>query len=96
MRIFTNLILILISYNVFSYTIDDYAKDLESMSAKEKQRFYNEISDFLENKYNSRYSLLIKKQANKMLDPFLVYNGDLEKYARECLWWGRRAERFFV
>ena len=63
---------------------------------KDKQRFYNEIQDFLENTYNSRYAKLIKKQSNKMLDPFLVYNGDLEKYARECLWWGRRAERFFV
>ena len=63
---------------------------------KEKERFYNEILDFLENKYNNRYTKLVKKQSNKMLDPFIVYNGDLEKYARECLWWGRRAERFFV
>jgi radical SAM superfamily enzyme YgiQ (UPF0313 family) len=64
--------------------------------AKEKKRFYNEIGDFLDNTYNSRYPKLVKKQANKMLDPFLVYDGNLEKYARECLWWGRRAERFFV
>jgi len=63
---------------------------------KDKQRFYNEIQDFLENTYNSRHVKLVKKQSDKMLDPFLAYNGDLEKYARECLWWGRRAERFFV
>ena len=25
-----------------------------------------------------------------------IYNGDLEKWARECMWWGRRADRFFV
>jgi len=64
--------------------------------AKNKKRFYNEIGDFLENTYNSRHTVLVKKQSNKMLDPFLVYNGDLEKYARECLWWGRRSEKFFV
>ncbi len=64
--------------------------------AKNKKRFYNEIGDFLENTYNSRYPKLVKKQANKMLDPFLVYDGNLEKYAKECLWWGRRSEKFFV
>ena len=64
--------------------------------AKNKKRFYNEIGDFLENTYDNRHPVLIKKQSNKMLDPFLVYNGDLEKYARECLWWGRRSEKFFV
>ena len=64
--------------------------------AKDKERFYNEIKDFLENTYNSRYAKLVKKQSNKMLDPFIAYDGDLEKYARECLWWGRRADRFFV
>ena len=31
-----------------------------------------------------------------MKDPYKHYDGDLEKWARECVWWGRRAERFFV
>jgi hypothetical protein len=64
--------------------------------AKDKERFYNEILDFLDNTYNNRYAELVEKQSNKMLDPFIAYDGDLEKYARECLWWGRRADRFFV
>ena len=64
--------------------------------AKDKNRFYNEILDFLDDTYNNRYTELVEKQSNKMLDPFIAYDGDLEKYARECLWWGRRADRFFV
>ena len=31
-----------------------------------------------------------------MVLSYKVYHGDLEKWARECIWWGRRAERFFV
>ena len=63
---------------------------------KNKRDFYDEIKKFLEDTYNDTYSQLVEKQFNKMLDPYLVYDGDLEKYARECLWWGRRSERFFV
>ena len=63
---------------------------------KNKKIFYDDISNFLEDTYNSNYAKLVTKQFNKMLNPFTVYDGDLAKYARECLWWGRRAERFFV
>jgi hypothetical protein len=31
-----------------------------------------------------------------MKDPYLHYNGDIELWAKECLWWGRRNEKFFV
>ena len=63
---------------------------------KNKKIFYDDINNFLEDTYNKRFVELVTKQFNKMLDPFTVYNGDLGKYARECLWWGRRSERFFV
>ncbi len=31
-----------------------------------------------------------------MKDPYDVYDGDLEKWARECMWWGRRTDRMFT
>ena len=63
--------------------------------AKEKDRFYGEVGDYLKDEYGFNYSITTN-QYNKMKDPYEVYNGDLEKWARECMWWGRRAERFFV
>ena len=63
--------------------------------AREKYRFYEEIGDFVEEKYEIDRKI-INKQFQKMKDPYKVYDGDLEKWARECMWWGRRAERFFV
>ena len=63
--------------------------------AKEKDRFYGEIGDYLKDEYGFNYSI-VNDQYNKMKDPYEVYNGNLEKWARECMWWGRRAERFFV
>ena len=36
------------------------------------------------------------KDVENMVKKAKRRDGDLEKYARECLWWGRRAERFFV
>ena len=62
--------------------------------AKNKDRFYNEIKSFLDTKYNIKENI-IKKQYDKMKDPYVDYDGDLEKWARECMWWGRRAESFF-
>ena len=61
---------------------------------KNKDRFYNEIKSFLDTKYNIKEDI-IKKQYDKMKDPYVDYDGDLEKWARECMWWGRRAESFF-
>jgi len=63
--------------------------------AKEKDRFYGEVGDYLKDEYGFEYSI-VNDQYNKMKDPYEVYNGNLEKWARECMWWGRRAERFFV
>ena len=63
--------------------------------AKQKDRFYEDICVFLSEEYNIDCRI-INKQYKKMKDPFKVYKGDLEKWARECMWWGRRAERFFV
>jgi hypothetical protein len=63
--------------------------------AKEKDRFYGEVGDYLKDEYGFNYSITTN-QYNKMKDPYEVYNGDLEKWARECMWWGRRTERFFV
>tara|TARA_B100000745_G_scaffold134361_1_gene87796 strand:- start:6310 stop:8118 length:1809 start_codon:yes stop_codon:yes gene_type:complete len=63
--------------------------------AKEKDRFYGEIGDYLKDEYGFNHSI-VDTQYNKMKDPYEVYNGNLEKWARECMWWGRRTERFFV
>ena len=63
--------------------------------AKEKNRFYDEIAEFLGITFDINANV-IDNQFNKMKDPYKIYNGDLEKWARECMWWGRRADRFFV
>ena len=63
--------------------------------AKEKDRFYGEIGDFLKEQYGFNYSI-INEQYCKMKDPYVEYDGNLEKWAKECVWWGRRADRFFV
>ena len=63
--------------------------------AKNKTQFYNDIEDFIEEHYDIDFKI-IKNQYDKMKDPYKHYNGDLEKWARECMWWGRRADRFFV
>ena len=62
--------------------------------AKEKDRFYSEIEYYLQDEYGFDRSIT-DNQYNKMKDPFDSYNGDLEKWAKECMWWGRRGERFF-
>ena len=61
---------------------------------KEKRRFYDEICVFIKKQYNLDSSL-INEQYHKMKDPYIEYDGDLEKWARECIWWGRRSEKFF-
>jgi radical SAM superfamily enzyme YgiQ (UPF0313 family) len=62
---------------------------------REKYRFYDEIGNFIEDQYSIDRKIL-NIQYKKMKDPYKVYNGDLEKWARECMWWGRRSESFFV
>ena len=73
-----------------SVLLDDNGAELHR-SRKESPKDYKDSIESISNSVNQ-----IEKQFNKMLDPYLVYDGDLEKYARECLWWGRRSERFFV
>ena len=62
--------------------------------AKEKERFYSEVEQYLQDEYGFNRSIT-DNQYSIMKDPFDVYNGDLEKWARECMWWGRRADWFF-
>ena len=63
--------------------------------AKQKKRFYGEIEDYLKEEYGFNYSITTN-QYNMMKDPYDVYDGDLEKWARECMWWGRRTDRMFT
>ena len=63
--------------------------------ARNKRRFYEEICEFINEEYNFDCKI-INNQYKKMKDPYDHYDGDIEKWARECVWWGRRAERFFV
>ena len=63
--------------------------------ARNKRRFYEEICEFIDEEYNFDCKI-INNQYKKMKDPYEHYDGDIEKWARECVWWGRRAERFFV
>ena len=78
------------------YTIYwEYEEATSIHIAKEKNRFYDEIVEFLDVKFDINANV-IDNQFNKMKDPYKIYNGDLEKWARECMWWGRRADRFFV
>ena len=63
--------------------------------ARNKRRFYEEICEFIDEEYNFDCKI-INNQYKKMKDPYDHYDGDIEKWARECVWWGRRAERFFV
>ena len=67
-------------------TSDVYCEyDTTSLNiVKNKRDFYDEIKKFLEDTYNDTYSQLAEKQFNKMLDPYLVYDADVKKYAREC------------
>ncbi len=65
--------------------------------AQNKKQFYNELSLYLSNSYpNLDISNIITSQSNKMKDPYIEYGGDLERWCIECMWWGRRVERFFV
>ena len=65
--------------------------------ARNKSLFYEIIRDYMYEfylwDYNRTYDLddIISNQINIMKDP----GEDLEKWAIECLWWGRRNEKFF-
>lgn len=69
--------------------------------AQNKDLFYKEVKDYISKYYGYfddpiTINNLIDKQYHKMKDPYELYDGDLEKWCTECMWWGRRIERFFV
>lgn len=74
----------------------EYEEATSIIIAKNKNKFYDQISVFLNDEFLVQEKKILKLQYNKMKDPYKVYDGNLEKWARECVWWGRRAERFFV
>ena len=65
--------------------------------ARNKSLFYEIIRDYMYEfytwDYNKSYDIddIISDQINIMKDP----GKDLEQWAIECLWWGRRNEKFF-
>ena len=69
--------------------------------AKNKDAFYSIVDDFMYEYFtwdynkNIRYDDILEVQINSMKDPYQHYNGNIEKWAVECLWWGRRNESFF-
>lgn len=73
----------------------EYEEATSIVIAKNKLKFYDEISSFLRsnNLYNGN---MLEKQIHKMKDPYIHYNADIEKWAKECLWWGRRNETYFI
>ena len=74
----------------------EYEEATSIKIAMEKNRFYNDIRQFLKEEFFLDENKIINFQYNKMKDPYTEYDGNLEKWARECLWWGRRSEKFFV
>ena len=58
--------------------------------AKNKRTFYLEMEECF------GPDIMLRVNAKKMRDPYLFqqYDGNLEKWAIECLWWGKRNERF--
>lgn len=75
----------------------EYEEATAIVIAANKQRFYSELSTYLTREYpNLDIDNIVRIQRDKMKDPYIDYNGDLEKWCTECMWWGRRVERFFV
>ena len=65
--------------------------------SQNKKEFYDLVKDFMYEYYTWEYDKdyvyndILDEQINIMKDP----DNDLEKWAIECLWWGRRNEKFF-
>ncbi len=65
--------------------------------ATNKKLFYSEIKNYLDTFIDlSNTEAIINEQSRKMKDPYVEYNGDIELWCKDCMWWGRRVERFFV
>ena len=75
----------------------EYEEATSIILAKRKSEFYDLVRDFMYEfytwNYNKKYDIdhIIDNQFNKMKDP----GDNIEKWAIECLWWGRTNEKFF-
>jgi radical SAM superfamily enzyme YgiQ (UPF0313 family) len=75
----------------------EYEESTALVIAQNKDLFYQQLTDYIKQYYNvPNLQDIIDRQYHKMKDPYTVYNGDLELWCKECMWWGRRIERFFV
>ena len=75
----------------------EYEESTALVIAQNKDLFYKQLTDYINQYYNvPDVDDIINRQYHKMKDPYTVYNGDLELWCKECMWWGRRIERFFV
>lgn len=75
----------------------DYEESTAIIIAQNKKLFYKELEDFILKTYKIKNTKqIVQKNYDKMKDPYVEYNGDIEKWAKECIWWGRRVEWFFV
>jgi hypothetical protein len=75
----------------------EYEESTALVIAQNKDLFYQQLTNYVEEYYDvPNLTDIINKQYHKMKDPYTVYNGDLELWCKECMWWGRRIERFFV
>lgn len=75
----------------------EYEEATSIVISQNKKEFYDLVKDFMYEYYTWEYDKdyayddILDEQINIMKDP----NDDLEKWAIECLWWGRRNEKFF-
>ena len=75
----------------------EYEESTALVIAQNKDLFYKQLTNYIEQYYTvPNLAEIIDKQYHKMKDPYTVYDGDLELWCKECMWWGRRIERFFV
>ena len=75
----------------------EYEESTSLVIAQNKDLFYQQLTDYIKQYYTvPDVDDIISRQYHKMKDPYTVYNGDLELWCKECMWWGRRIERFFV
>jgi len=59
---------------------------------RHKGRFYDELFRFLIGEFDIEAGHIISQQMKRMRDP----EGNVYKWCKECMWWGRRVERFYV
>ena len=75
----------------------EYEEATSIVISQNKKEFYDLVKDFMYEYYTWEYDKdyvyndILDEQINIMKDP----DNDLEKWAIECLWWGRRNEKFF-